>query len=58
MLVLSRRINQKIIIGLNAEIVIQITDIQNGAVRIGITAPKHIPIHREEIYRKINDEKE
>jgi carbon storage regulator len=54
MLVLSRRVDEKIIIGEHGEIVIQINEINGTMVRIGITAPKHIPVHREEIYRKIN----
>lgn len=47
MLVLSRRQGQKIII--DDDIVISIVAIRNGQVRIGVDAPEHIPIVREEI---------
>lgn len=51
MLILSRNKGQKIII--NGDIVISIADIGNDQVRIGIDAPSHISIYREEIYEAI-----
>jgi len=50
MLVLSRTINQSIMIG---DIEVIIVDVKGDKVRLGITAPKHIPVHRREIYDKI-----
>ena len=47
MLVLSRKIGEKIMIGDDIEIVV--VDIDRGKIRIGITAPKDIPIYREEV---------
>lgn len=47
MLVLSRKINERIII--NGNIVITIADIDRGKVRVGIDAPKHITVIREEL---------
>lgn len=52
MLVLTRKLNERICIGNN--ITIQIVDLKDGKVRLGINAPKDIPVHREEIYEKIN----
>ena len=52
MLVLSRNINQKIIIG-DSCITLSVLDIRDRQVRLGIRAPKDVPIHREEIYHKI-----
>ena len=51
MLILTRRPYEKIMIG--DEIIVQITGIDEKQVRIGIDAPKEIPIHREEIYCRI-----
>ena len=54
MLVLSRKINQSIMIKDNIEIVI--VDIKNDQVKVGIKAPKHIPVHRKEVYEDIQRE--
>ena len=55
MLVLSRRKNESIMIGEDVEIVI--TDIRGDNVRLGISAPKYVPVHRREIYEAIQREK-
>jgi carbon storage regulator len=47
MLVLSRKLDEKIIIG--GEIVVTVVKIDRNQVRIGIEAPGHVPIYREEI---------
>jgi carbon storage regulator len=47
MLVLSRKLNEKIII--NGDIVVTVVKIDRNQVRIGIEAPGHIPVYREEI---------
>ena len=57
MLILSRRIEESIFIGENAEIKITILGTQGRSVRIGIQAPKELPVHRQEIYERIQDEK-
>ena len=51
MLVLTRKINESIMI--NDDIKIQILDVKGRQVRIGISAPETVIVHREEIYNKI-----
>jgi carbon storage regulator len=51
MLVLSRQVDEKIIIGDN--IVITVVEIRRGLVRLGIDAPRNVPVHREEVYNAI-----
>ncbi len=47
MLVLSRKLNEKIVI--NGEITVTIVKIDRNQVRIGIEAPGHVPVYREEL---------
>ena len=54
MLVLSRKAEESMFIG--DDIKITVLDIRGGQVRIGITAPQNIKIHREEVYERINQE--
>ena len=56
MLILTRHINESIMIGDDIEI--KILDIKGRQARIGITAPRDIPVHREEIYEQIQRQKE
>ena len=60
MLVLSRQKDESIMIGDNVEITI--VDVRGDKVRLGITAPKDISVHRREVYdaiqREKNEEKE
>ena len=51
MLVLTRKIGEAICIGDDVELVI--SDILKNAVRIGVKAPKNMPIYRKEIYERI-----
>ncbi len=54
MLVLSRRPNESIMIGDNIEI--KVIEVKGEYVKIGINAPKSIPVHRKEIYDAIQRE--
>ena len=54
MLVLSRQRNESIMIGDDVEITI--VDVRGDKVRLGITAPADIPVHRKEIYEAIKRE--
>jgi len=56
MLVLSRQKDESIMIGDDVEVII--VDVRGDKVRLGITAPKEIPIHRMEVYEAIQREKE
>ena len=54
MLTLSRKLHERIWIGEN--IIIEIVEIERGKVRIGISAPKEVPVHREEVRIQIIQE--
>ncbi|MBJ7894778.1 carbon storage regulator CsrA [Bacillus atrophaeus] len=54
MLVLSRKINEAIQIGEDIEV--KIIAVEGDQVKLGIDAPKHIDIHRKEIYLTIQEE--
>ncbi|MBQ7613176.1 MAG: carbon storage regulator CsrA [Spirochaetaceae bacterium] len=56
MLILSRKIDQKIIIGENIEITI--IDVKGDQVKIGIEAPKNLKVFRQEVYQEILKENE
>jgi len=50
MLVLSRKLNEKIVI--DGGIVVTVVKIEGGQVRLGIEAPGHVKVYREEILKK------
>ena len=52
MLVLSRHVGQQIMLGDN--ITVTVVDIQGDKIRIGVDAPKEMPVHRREVYEAIN----
>ncbi|HET8710212.1 MAG TPA: carbon storage regulator CsrA [Spongiibacteraceae bacterium] len=54
MLVLSRRLDETLIIG--DDIKITVLGISGNQVRIGIAAPKEVSVHREEVYLRIKQE--
>jgi len=55
MLVLGRHKNESIVIGEEVEVII--IDVRGGKVKLGITAPKNISVHRKEVYAAIKLEK-
>jgi len=54
MLVLTRKRDESIMIG--DDVKITVVDVRGDQVKLGIEAPRHIPVHREEIYREIQEE--
>jgi carbon storage regulator len=54
MLVLSRKINESIMIGDQIEVIV--LDVRDGHVKLGIKAPRDISVHRQEIYVEIKQE--
>lgn len=56
MLVLSRKKHESIMIG--DEIEIKIVAVEGDVVRLGIEAPKHVEVHRKEVYEAIKEENE
>ncbi|MGE5557369.1 MAG: carbon storage regulator CsrA [Bacillota bacterium] len=54
MLVLTRKLNESIIIG--DDIKITVVEVKGDQVKVGITAPREISVHREEIYLEIQRE--
>jgi carbon storage regulator len=55
MLLLARRAKESVIIG-NRAITIRIMKIERGVVTLGIEAPRDVPVHREEVFERIEDE--
>lgn len=56
MLVLSRKIEEEINIG--ETITVKVLEIRGDKVRLGITAPIEVPVHRKEIYDIIKDKEQ
>ena len=54
MLVLSRKCGEKIVVP-DQEIVITILEIRGDRVRLGITAPSNVPVHRQEVWQRIHE---
>lgn len=56
MLILTRRISESIIIG--DDVKLTVLGVKGNQVRIGVDAPKSVSVHREEIYNRIQQEKD
>lgn len=56
MLILTRRVGETLMIG--DDVTITVLGIKGHQVRLGINAPKEVSVHREEIYQRIQQEKQ
>ena len=54
MLILTRRVGETVMIG--DDVTITVLGVKGNQVRVGINAPKHVAVHREEIYERIKRE--
>ena len=56
MLILTRRVGETLMVG--DEVTVTVLGVKGNQVRIGVNAPKDVSVHREEIYQRIQREKE
>ncbi len=56
MLILARRIGESIVIG--DSVIVKVLGVRSGIVKLGIEAPKHTPVNRQEIYKRLQRELE
>ena len=63
MLVLTRRVGESLIVGkddeiINGLVILTVLSVKGNQVRIGLQAAKEVPVHRQEIFNRIQDERQ
>ena len=56
MLILTRRLGETLVIG--DDVTVTVLGVRGNQVRLGVNAPKDVAVHREEIYQRIQNEKD
>ena len=56
MLIVTRRIGERIMIG--SDVTVTVLGVKGNQVRLGVDAPKSVPVHREEIFERIKHERD
>jgi carbon storage regulator len=56
MLILTRRVGETVMVG--TDVTVTVLGVKGNQVRIGINAPKHVTVHREEIFQRIQLEQQ
>ncbi len=55
MLILTRRVGETLMVG--DQVTVTVLGVKGNQVRLGVNAPKEVAVHREEIYRRIQEER-
>lgn len=56
MLILTRRVGEILMVG--DDVTVTVLGVKGNQVRIGVNAPKEVAVHREEIYQRVQKEKD
>lgn len=56
MLIITRKAGEKLMLG--DDVVVEVIEVSGSSVRLGIAAPRDLPVYREEIYSAVKDENE
>lgn len=55
MLVLSRKVNEEVVVG--SDVTVRVLSLNGGVVKLGIEAPQSVPVHRREVYERLSQGK-